>query len=203
MTNFEGDEAQATLSPDGKKFSSSIWRIATGDKSAARLTRSAEGESSPEFLPDGGLLFLSGRPGPATGEPQPGDDQDKPALWLLPAAGGEARRVLAPPSGVAGLATARDAMLVALVSPVLPGVTEAGQDAERRKARSDAGVTAILHEAPPVRYWDHDLGPALPHAFTLPEASAQVAQAPGPAKYRARRAVRLSRTAGHSRSRIE
>ena len=54
-----------TLSPDGKKFSSSIWRIATGDKSAARLTRSAEGESSPEFLPDGGLLFLSGRPGPA------------------------------------------------------------------------------------------------------------------------------------------
>ncbi len=149
-----------TLSPDGKKFSSSIWRIATGDKSAARLTRSAEGESSPEFLPDGGLLFLSGRPGPATGEPQPGDDQDKPALWLLPAAGGEARRVLAPPSGVAGLATARDAMLVALVSPVLPGVTGAGQDAERRKARSDAGVTAILHEAPPVRYWDHDLGPA-------------------------------------------
>jgi dipeptidyl aminopeptidase/acylaminoacyl peptidase len=151
------------LSPDGKKFSSSIWRIATSDKSATRLTRSAEGESSPEFLPDGGLLFLSRRPGPATAptaEPRPGDDKDKPAVWLLPAAGGEARRVLAPPSGAAGLATARDAMLVALVSPVLPRVTGAGQDAERRKARSDAGVTAILHEAPPVRYWDHDLGPA-------------------------------------------
>jgi len=149
-----------TLSPDGKKFSSSIWRIATADKSAARLTRSAEGEGSPEFLPDGGLLFLSRRPGPAAGEPRPDDDQDTPALWLLPAAGGEARRVLAPPGGVAGLATAQDAMLVALVSPVLPGVTGAGQDAERRTARSDAGVTAILHEAPPVRYWDHDLGPA-------------------------------------------
>jgi dipeptidyl aminopeptidase/acylaminoacyl peptidase len=28
-----------------------------------------------------------------------------------------------------------------------------------RKARADAGVTAILHESPLVRYWDHDLGP--------------------------------------------
>src|ERR1700684_185146 len=107
--------AVQALSPDGKKFSSSIWRIATGDKSAARLTRAAEGESSPEFLPDGTMVFLSRRPGPASGEPRPGDDKDKQALWLLPAVGGEARRVLAPPSGVAGLATARDAMLVALV----------------------------------------------------------------------------------------
>jgi dipeptidyl aminopeptidase/acylaminoacyl peptidase len=157
------------LSPDGKKFSPSIWRIATGqagpqDQAAVRLTRSAEGESNPGFLPDGTLLFLSRRPGPATGGPASGPrgaagDKDKPALWLLPPGGGEARRIAAPPSGVRGLATARDAMRVALVSPVLPGVTDAGEDATRRQARSDAGVTAILHECPPVRYWDHDLGP--------------------------------------------
>jgi dipeptidyl aminopeptidase/acylaminoacyl peptidase len=175
------------LSPDGKKFSSSIWRIATGqgraapgeehqggaasgeaaqggagDRAALRLTRSAEGETSPEFLPDGALLFLSRRPGPATGTPPPSDDKQKPTLWLLPPGGGEARRIVAPPGGATGLATARDAMRVALVSPVLPGVKGLAQDAERGKARSDAGVTAILYEAAPVRYWDHDLGPGEP-----------------------------------------
>jgi len=151
------------LSPDGKKFCSSIWRIATGqagpDQAAVRLTRSAEGESSPEFLPDGGLLFLSRRPGQALGGPAAGGDQEKPALWLLPPGGGEARRIIAPPGGVTSLATAAGAELVAIVSPRLPGVTEASQDAQRRQARADAGVTAILHESPQVRYWDHDLGP--------------------------------------------
>jgi len=42
---------------------------------------------------------------------------------------------------------------------VLPASTGTGDDAARRKARADAGVTAILHESAPVRYWDHDLGP--------------------------------------------
>ncbi len=151
------------LAPDGKKFSSSIWRIATGpaagDQAAVRLTRSAEGESSPEFLPDGGLLFLSRRPAAAPPGSGAADDKEKPALWLLPPGGGEARRIIAAPGGVTGLATAAGPMLVAFASPVLPGVTEASQDAQRRQARADAGVTAILHESSQVRYWDHDLGP--------------------------------------------
>ena len=44
-------------------------------------------------------------------------------------------------------------------SPVLRGSGGAEADRQRRKARKDAGVTAILHESNPVRYWDHDLGP--------------------------------------------
>jgi dipeptidyl aminopeptidase/acylaminoacyl peptidase len=172
-----------TLSADGKKFSSSLWRIATGQGGpgqedavqagagqgdagradagdrAVRLTRSAEGETSPEFLPDGALLFLSKRPDRAAGPPAASDDKAKPALWLLPPGGGEARRIVAPSGGVAGLATPRGAMLVALASLVLPGAAGIIQDAERRQARGDAGVTAILHESAPVRYWDHDLGP--------------------------------------------
>ena len=158
------------LSPDGKKYSSSIWRISTGHAGAGaadtheavRLTRSAEGEASPEFLPDGACCFLSRRPGPASSTPRAAGDKEQPALWLLPPGGGEASRIVALSSGVTGLATASNAMRVALASPVLPGVTGAGQDAERRQARSDAGVTAILHEAAPVRYWDHDLGPGEP-----------------------------------------
>jgi dipeptidyl aminopeptidase/acylaminoacyl peptidase len=54
-----------------------------------------------------------------------------------------------------------------VVSPVL------GDDDDRlRKERKDAGVTAILHETVPARYWDHDLGPAELRLFavTPPEA---------------------------------
>ena len=171
-------------SRDGKKFVSSIWRIDPGGGAPARLTRSAEGETSPEFLPDGSLLFLSARPDPA-GPPGSGSDrgQDlsrvaagtvtsagpgareedqgggKPALWLLPAGGGEPRRVASAPGGVTGMAVARPAGSVILAAAALPGSGGAQQDASRRDARNRAGVTAILHESGPVRYWDHDLGP--------------------------------------------
>jgi len=181
------------LSPDGSwlaaavqtvgrepKYVTSIWRIpvpgdATGiHNGPARLTRSAEGEGAPEFLPDGSLLFVSKRPDPVAARRAPragaggtggagGTDgdagQDKPALWLLPAGGGDARRIAAPPGGVGGVASAREAGIVVFASPTLPGAKGADDDLRRRQARKDAGVTAILHESGPVRYWDHDLGP--------------------------------------------
>jgi dipeptidyl aminopeptidase/acylaminoacyl peptidase len=165
------------LSPDGswlaaavqaeggepKKYLTSIWRIGphAQDARPVRLTRGAEGEGDPVFLPDGSLLFVSKRPGPPVGTRRDGDlPADKPALWLLPAGGGEARRIAAPAGGVAGATAPRGTQAVVFAAFTLHGADGAEDDARRRKARKDAGVTAILHEsAPPVRYWDHDLGP--------------------------------------------
>src|SRR5467141_3361523 len=45
--------AVQTLSTDGKKYLTSIWRIDPQGGPPRRLTRSAEGEGSPRFLPDG------------------------------------------------------------------------------------------------------------------------------------------------------
>ncbi len=150
------------LSQDKKKYVSSIWRIDPGGAAAVQLTRSAEGETDPEFLPDGSLLFLSARPDPAgPGRPAgaPDGGEDKAALWLLPAGGGEARRIAAPDGGVSGVAVAGATGSVVLTAATLPGTVGAEQDADRRAARRQAGVTAILHEAGQVRHWDHDLGP--------------------------------------------
>jgi dipeptidyl aminopeptidase/acylaminoacyl peptidase len=162
----------SALAPDGRTFKSSVWRVDTGAAGPARapvrLTRSAEGEDSPAFLPDGGMLFLSARPALPGPGPEPaadgggdtgGDTGGKRALWLLPAAGGEARRVAAPPGGLSRLATAASSGLAAFTAPVLPGAGGSAGDGPQRRARADAGVTAILHESPLVRYWDHDLGP--------------------------------------------
>lgn len=84
-----------------------------------------------------------------------------PSLWLLPRAGGEARQVATRPGGIGGFQTASG--VVVFASDVLDG--EEGAEEERRKTRKDAGISAILHEGYPVRYWDHDLGPARTRLF--------------------------------------
>ena len=168
--------------PEGKKFSSAIWRIPAdpGPDAAApvRLTQSAPGEESPVFLPDGSLLFVSRRPDPAAGTAGKNGDDPKPALWLLPAGGGEARRIAAPPGGVSQVATAHGAPGLVFMAPTLAGATGPEEDASRRQQRKDAGVTAILHEAAPVRFWDHDLGPDEPRLMAATAADGGLAGPP-------------------------
>jgi dipeptidyl aminopeptidase/acylaminoacyl peptidase len=155
-----------TLNAGRTKYVTALWQLDPhGDAEPVRLTRSAPGEAGPRFLPDGSMLFTSRRPVPdaapdgADGKP----DDDRPALWLLPVGAGEARQVAGRPGGIADVAVAREAGTVAFTSATLPGAAD--DDAERRKARKDAKVTAILHESGRVRHWDHDLGPAEPRLF--------------------------------------
>jgi dipeptidyl aminopeptidase/acylaminoacyl peptidase len=160
--------AVQTLSADKKKYLTSIWRIDAAGGPARRLTRSAEGEGGPRFLPDGSLLFTSRRADPAAKKDP--DAGDVAALWLLPAAGGEARVVAALPGGVTAAEVARDAGGIVVGAPVLPAAgngDSAADDTRLRQERKDAGITAILHESAPVRFWDHDLGPDQPRLFAV------------------------------------
>jgi dipeptidyl aminopeptidase/acylaminoacyl peptidase len=149
-----------TLSPDRKKFLTSIWRIDPLGGQARRLTRSAEGEGSPVFLPNGDLLFVSKRPDHDSGKSNGKSEDPKPGLWLLPAAGGEATVIGTLPGGIAAVTTARDEPAIVVSAQVMPVTTTTDEEEQLRKERKDAGVTAILHESAPIRYWDHDLGPA-------------------------------------------
>jgi dipeptidyl aminopeptidase/acylaminoacyl peptidase len=76
-------------------------------------------------------------------------------LWLLPERG-EPRRIATRPGGIGGVQAAGG--VVVFAANVLPG--DSATEEDRRKARKDAGISAILHEQYPIRYWDHDLGPA-------------------------------------------
>src|SRR5689334_20392752 len=132
--------AVQTLSPDRKKYLTSIWRIDAQGGRARRLTRSAEGEGSPRFLPDGSLLFTSRRPDPMN----PGrkkDDGDGAALWLLPAGGGEARVVAALPGGVTAAEAARDVTAVVVGAPVLPGAAGGNGTSATGTSANGAGGT--------------------------------------------------------------
>jgi dipeptidyl aminopeptidase/acylaminoacyl peptidase len=143
--------------PDRKKarYVTSLWEVdPDAARPARRLTRSSQGESAAAFTPSGDLLFTSKRP-----EPDGEADKEPPtALWLQPAGGGDARVVACPPGGLRGVVVSKSGTVV-VGSAMMPLSTDAAGDKETRTKRKEAGVTAILHEEYPVRYWDHDLGP--------------------------------------------
>ena len=167
----------ASLSPDRKKLRTALWQVdPSGTAAPHRLTRSAAGESQAEFLPDGSLLFSSARPDP---DAKTKDGEEPPtALWHLPATGGEARLLAAPPAGVAGIGIARTSGTVAVLASIHPGVDDFAADAEREQARKDAGVEARLFEGYPIRYWDHYLGPRSPRFFLADAPSGADPDAP-------------------------
>ncbi|GGS68915.1 alpha/beta fold hydrolase [Nonomuraea spiralis] len=146
-----------TLNPDGKSYGTALWAIPV-DGEPYRLTRSAKGETAAVFTGAGDVLFTSARPDTTVKDAT----DEVPALWLLPRAGGEARQIAARPGGIGTVRVAGD--VVVFASDVLDG--DEATEEERRKARKDAGISAILHEGYPVRYWDHDLGPARTRLFT-------------------------------------
>jgi dipeptidyl aminopeptidase/acylaminoacyl peptidase len=154
----------ATLNKDKTGYERALWEVpASGGGAPRRLTRSAKGEQGAAFTADGDLLFVSGRPD-AEGDA----DDDAAQLWLLPAAGGEARAITRLAGGVAGIAAVAAAASVTVLSAeLLPSAESLEADAKLRAERTKRKVAAILHDTYPVRYWDHDLGPAAPHLLAL------------------------------------
>ncbi len=158
-------------SPDekGHRYSSALWRVdPAGTRPAVRITRGTSGESSGTFTSDGDLLFTAKRPDPDDAE----TGEDRAPLWLLPAGLGEARVVASRAGGFSGVLAATTAPVVVTPAPVLPGAPDLPGDDALRKSRKEAGVSAILHDGYPVRFWDHDLGPDRPHLLTADLAAA-------------------------------
>jgi dipeptidyl aminopeptidase/acylaminoacyl peptidase len=61
--------------------------------------------------------------------------------------------------GIGATVVACDAGTVVVTAMTLPAAVTDEDDEGRRTARREKKVTAILHDAHPVRLWDHDLGP--------------------------------------------
>ena len=154
----------AALKKDGTGYERALWAVPAGGGGAPRrLTRSAKGEAGAAFTASGDILFVSAR---ADSE---GDaDDESGQLWLLPAAGGEARPVTRLAGGVDGIAATADASDRLVISAsLLPGADTLESEASLRAKRKEKKVSAILHDTYPVRFWDHDLGPAEPHLLSI------------------------------------
>ena len=154
---------QVSTLHDDAKTHTALWEVyPTRARPARRLTRSAQGESGAAFTPDGDLLFTSSRPN-ADDAKAPENGTDNPALWVLPAGGGEARIVAESPGGVRQVKTAQSSPAVVFSTAMMPSATDAASDEKIRTARKDLKVSAMLHAGYPIRYWDKDLGPDTTH----------------------------------------
>jgi len=155
--------AVATLNGKATEYASALWEIdPAGERPARRITRSAKGEAGAAFAANGDLFFTSARP-----DPEKPDEDPVNALWLLPRDGGEARVVRSRAGGVESVLTARSAEATFVQASVLPGSKDEDDDEKRRKARKDGKVSAVLHSAYPIRFWDADLGPDEPRLFAV------------------------------------
>jgi dipeptidyl aminopeptidase/acylaminoacyl peptidase len=82
---------------------------------------------------------------------------------------------------VDGLAVARGAPVVAFGARMFPGAGDFAADAERGKARKEAGVGALLFENDyPIRHWDHWLAPRRRRLFAAALADDPEALLPAP-----------------------
>ncbi|GAB2979992.1 S9 family peptidase [Actinotalea caeni] len=151
----------STLDAKSTGYVTALWEIdPAGTRPARRLTRGAKGESQAGFTASGDLLFVARRPHGKVGE-----DEAKPALWMLPASGGEARLLAERPGGVGAVRTAAEGTTVLVSAATMPSATDTESEKRLRDLRSDTKVSAILHAGYPIRYWDHDLGPDAPRLF--------------------------------------
>jgi dipeptidyl aminopeptidase/acylaminoacyl peptidase len=140
------DVAEPEFSPDGEyvaysvtttnleldKRTSDVWRVRFDGRERVQLTHTpGHDEWQPRWAPDGsGLAFLSDR----------GGEDATTQVWLMPAAGGEARKLTDFPAGVEDYAWSPDATRLAIIA----------RDAER-----PAGTPKPSNPPPIVidRYW--------------------------------------------------
>src|SRR6202011_3108035 len=101
---------QRRMDREGDTYRSTIWIVDTVDIARSEplpYTGGPREDTHPRWSPDSAwLAFLSNR------------DHDKKQVWILPAAGGEARRLTQQPEGVQSFVWAPDSTRLAFVSRV-------------------------------------------------------------------------------------
>ncbi|WP_145009605.1 S9 family peptidase [Kocuria salsicia] len=152
--------------PDGKRFVKHAWSVLR-DGAPVQLTHDENGVQEVRPTGSGAVYFTSERP-------VPGEDAKRTRLWLLPGHG-EARPVLDAPNGISNLQLGGGRVF--FVSGLHPGARGAADEFARNREihdrREETGVSAVLYDHAPIRYWDHDL-PAAQDALWFLDPSGRV-----------------------------
>ncbi|MFO8061179.1 MAG: S9 family peptidase [Bacillota bacterium] len=145
------------VAPDGKRM---VWVVTRIDEENDRyrsrlmwcrwgerpepLTSGSESDEHPRWSPDGSYVaFLSDRP-------IPGGEKGEKQIWIIPASGGEARRITDLENGVRQFCWSPDGSRLALTAPV-PPAGSAPKDEENLYEKYNRDVRVITR----IRYkWD-------------------------------------------------
>ena len=152
-----------SLSPDGAQVvcalaspsmadnssRSALWLLSTLGGAPRPLTHSGDKDGQPAFSPRGDRIgFIAKRE-------QAGSKDTLPQFYVIPADGGEARRVASVATGVDAFRWCPDGRRIVFISWVWPGLKGAKAQAKALKAQQDRQVSGYATNQSFYRYWDH------------------------------------------------
>ena len=141
-----------TYSMDDDRGSTQLWRLASDRSEAPRqLTTVGEKCGAPAFSPDGLQIAFVARREVA------GKKDDSPQLYLLPADGGEARRVSDFAPGIESFKWLADGKRIVFAAWTWPDLKGAPAQAAAHKADKERKDTAYVTDQAYYRFWDHHL----------------------------------------------
>jgi dipeptidyl aminopeptidase/acylaminoacyl peptidase len=107
---------------------------------------------------------------------------NKPQIFRLAIAGGEAKQITNFPAGIAGYILSPDGKMIALTASVFPSCTDMACDEKAEKERADNPVKARIITEMPFRRWDEWVDGKRNHIFIMPaEGGATTDITPGDA----------------------
>ena len=132
-----------------------IWQWSIDGSGQRQLTEGGSG-NNPNVSPDGQWLAFSAKL-----------EGDKAAqVYIMPVAGGDARRLTALDTGVQSLRWFGDSQRIAFVSRLFADLPLDGQSA-RINERKESKMTGRVFEGGPVTAWDHFLDERQFHVFSV------------------------------------
>ncbi|MGH9495307.1 MAG: prolyl oligopeptidase family serine peptidase [Candidatus Sulfotelmatobacter sp.] len=160
------------VSPDGKwvaftvtrsdvaknKTVTNIWMVAAAGDKPRQITFADQGSNnSLRWSPDGRYLyFVSTRV------------DNKPQIFRLPIAGGEAKQITKVPTGVGGYVLSPDGKTIAISASVFPSCTDMACNEKMAKERADNPVKVRVITEMPFRRWDTWVDGMRNHIFVMP-----------------------------------
>ncbi len=141
-----------------------LWRVPTAGGKPEQLTFVDHGSNdTPRWSRDGRYLyFLSSRV------------DDKPQVFRLAVAGGEARQITSVATGVSDFVLSPDASTLAIVASVFPSCTDMACNEKRLEERADDPVKVRVITEIPFRRWDTWVDGLRNHIFIMPAAGGTV-----------------------------
>ncbi len=137
-----------------------LWRVPSAGGEPEQLTFVDHGSNgTPRWSADGRYLyFLSSRV------------DDKPQIFRLALAGGEAKQITSFATGVSDFVLSRDGNTLAIVASVFPSCTDMACNEKRLKERAENPVKARVITEMPFRRWDSWVDGERNHIFVMPAA---------------------------------
>jgi dipeptidyl aminopeptidase/acylaminoacyl peptidase len=165
---------EVRISPDGRwavftvtrsdlaknRSVTNLWRVPTAGGEPQQLTFVDHGSNgTPRWSADGRYLyFLSSRV------------DDKPQVFRLAFAGGEAKQITSFATGVSDYVLSPDGSTMAVIASVFPSCTDMACNEKRLKERAEDPVKARVITEMPFRRWDSWVDGQRNHIFIMPAA---------------------------------